>query len=472
VFDVFGRRRTAMNTTKRTLAALMGTTLMLGSVIAHLPYSRNNALFAQEQETKLARPRISIRVGENGSSDGGGSIADTTRVTNLLLRERRATLRGTDAQAQSGNIRFVRDGSTALPLVVAYTLTYLDSAGRNLQTLGGTTLSLPVPLPLGAVATPPLPTPTPTDINSLRGDLAPTMTIGGRVIEVGVATNTTPNSFTLPAGQASQPIAFTARWSDQTISPRSAGTQGRRTVIIRLLPDAVGTTYDLGTTIATVTLDDPERVAPMIMNAIQDKQLVRGAADLVELETPGYRSDGAPNTVFYDDNYNVLTYTAISSDPTIVSVQVRQSDERFGGRPSLSYQAQPNAPIGSTAEIRVVANDGFGGLGTDIFRVTVVSSVTGGMTSINRVPSSDVSLSIAPNPVAERLTVHAQARQTGTVRVSLTTALGAVVASAEHTLAKDERYVQEFAMNALPVGVYFLEINDGSVRSVEKIVKH
>lgn len=422
--------------------------------------------FAQAQQNPGLQ-RVSIGVAGTSVKN---SAAVTEQVSTLQLNERKASLDASDANAQSGSliIKIARTFNQGGPAIVGFTLEYFDAEAKALPNLGSTVLGLPQPLPNGAVATPPLPPPTNVAINSLQGDLSPTTADpNGNQVAVNLATKAAPNSITIPAGQSSHAINFTARWSDQAISPRSAGLQGKRSLVLRLLPDATGTTYELGDSVAMVTLSDPPQIAPVIMNAIQDRQLRRGDHEITELETPGFRSDGKPNTVFYDGNYNTLIYSVTTSDPTVIAATVIQSDNRFSGRPSLNVATQPRAPVGSTAQIKVTANDGYGGTATDEFKVTVVTSIT----SINVQPE-ELELNLAPNPVSDRLHIRGRAQHTGVVRMLITNTLGETMLRLAQNVQTGEEYQQAINMSTLPVGMYTVQVFDGVLVSSRKFIKH
>jgi hypothetical protein len=422
---------------------------------------------AQNAQPTADKPRVSVylRNAVNSAKSPRGEVADS--VATLLLRERLATIFGVDSAAQQGDAVISADREPSALLVVAYAVVYRDAAGRILPTVSSTPRTLPVPLPLGAVfpANPGMP--TIVNINGLQGDLNPTIPdANGNPITVST-TSTVPATVNLQPGTRSRAITFRARWSDQSWEPRDPGLQGRRTVTILLLPDAVGTDYNLGVTIATITLDDPARQAPVLLNAIQDRLVDAGRNELTELETPGFRSDGRPNSVFYDNNYNILTYSAISSDPNLVSVEVLQSDPRFNGRPSLAYSVRRGAPVGSSATIVVTANDGFGGTATDDFIVRVQQSAT----SVTVAPS-EIGMNIFPNPASQTCTIEAQARHSGMVRIRVSNALGSTLHTVEQPVRTGDTYRQMLDMSLFASGTYFVEITDGSVRTVQQIVKY
>ncbi|MCS6808828.1 MAG: T9SS type A sorting domain-containing protein, partial [Bacteroidota bacterium] len=173
-----------------------------------------------------------------------------------------------------------------------------------------------------------------------------------------------------------------------------------------------------------------------------------------------------PNSVFYDENYNVLTYTATSSDSTIVSVRVRQSDERFNGRPSLFYAVQPGAPTGSVVTITLTADDGTGLFARDMFNIQVVNTIT------SVAQEYEPSVSVLPNPMADRVVITATAHTTGRLLTRILNAVGAELVRQEEPVSAGVQYRQEFDVASLPSGVYFVEVHDGSTRCVRKVVKH
>lgn len=428
--------------------------------------------FAQKSgSSPAAKPRISLGIERPGEAlpflEKGFAQQTADSFPALLLRERSISLFRRDTAFQLGSVAINRiGGAPETLLVVAYAMEYFDANGRPLPNVSATTVQLPAPLPTGAIVTPPYPAPLPVAINGLQGDLTPTSADpNGTLLPISMATRSLPNTANIQPSENRVLLNFTARWSDQTLEPRNAGLQGRRFVRLTLLR-VNDVNYELGVTLATVTLEDPLRVGPVIMNAIQNKQLLRGTADLVELETPGFRSDGRPNSVFYDENYNVLTYRITSSDSTIVSAQVRQSDARFNGRPSLFYAVQPGAPTGSVVTLSLTADDGTGLLAQDMFTVQVVNNIT------SVAAQDDAPLAVTPNPTSDRVSIAAKARNTGRVTMRLMNALGVEMMNSEQRINAGAEYRQEFDVASLPHGVYFVEIQDGATRNVRKVVKN
>jgi hypothetical protein len=453
----------------KKLAPLPQLWFVFAGAIAFV-FSLTNPTFGQSNGSGTrTKSRVSIGVvNTEGSIKNSTSLNDSSFAGTLLLRERSLSLFRRDSAFQTGAIAIRRTGGDLEQLlIVAYMAEYLDSNGVVLPENSPTVITLPQPLPTGAIVTPPFPASTPVGINGFQGDLSPTTTDpNGMVIPFSLGSLTLPNTANILPGQSQILLRFTARWSDQALMPRTAGLQGRRFVRLRLL-QALGNSYELGATLATVVLDDPLRVGPIIMNAIQDKNLQRTATDLVELESPNFRSDGLPGTVFYDENYNLMTYTAFSSDSTIVSVVARQNDPRFGNRPSLFYAVQPGAAVNSRITITVVANDGTGLVARDEFNITVVQSVTASVKS-----DANATFSIAPNPSTDRVVVSATAQTNGRLRLKISTLLGETLQTLEQPVSAGSEYRQEMDISGLATGVYLVEVQDGASRSVRKIVKN
>lgn len=455
--------------------------------------------------TFLPVPRVSFSVPDAGQAGAPANGAAKVGTNVLALSERARTYISGNNTLESGSLRVSRDpAQVANDIAVGYTLAYYNAANAfdlatfritnraNLITLpdvGTDIRQLPAPLPAGVVATPAFPAPVSVAINGLQGDLSPNTTPAGRPQStVNVTAPGVPGTFFLDAGVSQQLVNFTARYSDQ-VWPRNPGIQGLRAVEATLLPpDAQNATiYDVetagGVNFGYVALQDPPAVPPVITNAIQDKQLLRPTGmtpieDKIELESPQWRPDNVPGFVFYDDNYNPMTYTATSSDASIVSVRVRALDStvvngNVDPRPTLLYAVQPGAQAGANVTITVVASDGTtqssgqARLATDQFIVSIRNSIT----SVAVDPAA-IGFSVSPNPVVDRFTVQAQASKAGSVRVNVVNMLGQVVRTANLQVNAGEVYGTEFDMNTLPTGAYTVQINDGVSTSARKVIKN
>jgi hypothetical protein len=431
------------------------------------------ALAQQNADNGAAKPRVSFSVSPGNDVPRAetqrkltpGLTADETGAT-IFIRERVLSLFRRDTAFQTGTIFIVRSGSNIdNSLVIDYALEYFDSARNPLPNISSTVLYLPSLLPTGAVSASSIPASLPVAINGLQGDLTPTGTnINGQIVSLNAASSLFPNTTVIQPGQTKVAINFTARWSDQSYTPRSAGLQGRRYARLTILRVAE-MTYTVGITLATVMLDDPQNVAPILVNAIQNKQILRNSSDLIELETPGLRSDGLPNAVFYDENFNVLTYTATSSDNSLVTAMAFQSDARLDGRPSLFYAVQPGAQAGAATAITLTANDGTGMLAGSIFNVQVVNP-----TAVRTEP--ETMFNLVPNPTADVVYIESRAQQSGQVRVRVLNTLGMEVFIGEQIVSADAMYRYALDMSLLPTGVYMVEVQNGSLRSVRKVIKN
>lgn len=455
--------------------------------------------------TFLPVPKVSFSVPDAGQAGAPANGAAKVGTNILILDERARTYISGNNTLESGSLRVSRDaGQVANDIAVGYTLSYfnaanaIDASGRvvnraglvALPNVGTTVLQLPAPLPAGVVATPAFPAPTPVAINGLQGDLSPNTTPAGRPQStVNVTAPGVPGTFFLDAGVSQQLVNFTARYSDQSWA-RNPGIQGPRVAVLNLLPpDALNATiYDVdrtnGNDSGFVVLLDPAAVPPVITNAIQDKQLLRptgmtATEDRIELESPQWRADNVPGFVFYDDNYNPMTYTATSSDPTVVAVRIKLVDStvvngNVDPRPTLYYAVQPGAPAGGApVVITVVASDGTTQtdgqrrLATDQFNVSVRNSIT----SVAVDPAA-IGFSVSPNPAIERFTVQAQAAKAGSVRVNVVNMLGQVVRSINLEVGAGEVYSHEFDLSTLPTGAYTVQINDGVNTAARKVIKN
>jgi hypothetical protein len=455
--------------------------------------------------TFLPVPRVSFAIpeaGQDGAPANGAQNLTAAGVNGLLLRERMQTFTTTDPGFQTGSVRVQRPTTAAAnDIAVGYTLRYfnIDSTMRDfsavpaglgtrvfeLPNVGATTLNLPARIGVTPepVFTPALPTGTPVAINGLQGDLSPNTTPVGRAqTTVNVAPDALPATFFLDAGVTQQLVNFRARWSDQAW-PRTPGIQGLRGVVLALRnPDSQNATiYEVdrtaGRDTAYVLLLDPAPTPPVITNAIQDKIMARPTGmtaneDRVELESPQWRPDAVPGFVFYDDNYDPMTYSATSSDATRVSVRIENSDTRFAGRPSLYYAVQPGAEVNTQAVVTVrafdgtVQNDGARRLATDEFIVYIRSSVT------SVANAGEIGLSVSPNPAVERVTVQATAKQSGAVRIVVTNALGQeVVAPVELNVAAGSSYRQDINVSNLANGTYFVQVVEGGRTFTQKVNK-
>jgi hypothetical protein len=296
-----------------------------------------------------------------GTAQGGASIAGTQ----LLLRERTATFIGVQSAAQSGTVLIGAPPQTITrPVPVTFALSYLDSLQRPLS-FGATSAlrSLPVALPPGARSEQPFPAPVATPTNSVLGDISPQLVNGSTITPLIGPTTTVTISNDTPF----LTLRFTARWSDQTFVPRSNGVQGPRTARVSIIGSSDYDTNPIAQS-ATVQLNDPPNVAPVVLNSLQDIGAPPGISEIIELEDPAFRPDGKSRNVFYDDNFDELTYSVSSSNPSVATATIVQRDSTRQFRPTLSIRVFSSLPPDAQAVFTVTARDRRGGTATLQFR--------------------------------------------------------------------------------------------------------
>lgn len=418
--------------------------------------------------------------------NGARKVAPNT----LFLRERARTFLSTQNELESGFLlvnRPVTARSYELP--VRYALDYFNAnngfdttavrisnraALTPLPMNGSTVLPLPaqILLPTGQPApalVPPLPQPVQTAINGAQGDLTP------RRVGDGSAALGTSGTIMFNDGNPQLNLQFTARFGDQTY-PRNPARQGVRLAVVRLLADTtLPYSVENGTDSAFVVLADPAPAAPLCINPLPDKlYLMTGSGsnpiqETLELEPPAWTTlagKPAPSWVFYDDNYDPLQYTAVSSDTALVRVSVAAVDMRFSGRPSLTYSIPPFTPAETSASITLTASDGFA-QARDTFVIALRRPV-----SVEQAQMQEPQfLSLSPNPATDEATIEFHTPRAGVVSFCLRNVLGVVVWQQERSVYAGERLSERVQVRHCAAGVYLLEARQGAERSVVKVVK-
>jgi hypothetical protein len=454
--------------------------------------------------TFLQAPRVSVTVAN--PSNGARAVG----VNSLELTERAITFLGDTGNGnfQAGDLVVglpmgTATASTIPTGVIPFSLTYQRTANRSvfLTDAAPNSINLPAALPAGArvnTASGMLPAGTPHRIVNTVGqdstyggyldDLSPRRSTPGasvnladaRIVNIVSPTGATSQggsgTANIGTGKPNEVFSFRARYSDQrwddistvNVNERTAGLQGPRVATMRLYRDTAGTVYDLVDSVGTVTLLDPPRVAPIIANAIQDRNLQLNREETQELESVAIRSDGFTSWVFYDDNYDPMFYSVSSDDKLTVSHLPSNPAPQFGNRPTISYRTRANVTAPGSSEITVRATTADGQFAEDKFVVSFISSVTASVA----VDPAEVKLAVSPNPTTDRVTVSAIAKQTGTVRINVVNTLGAVVASVEQPAFAGQQYSVTIPMNNMVTGMYSVQINDGSVTAVKQVVKN
>jgi hypothetical protein len=299
-----------------------------------------------------------------GTAQGGATFSGLQ----LVLRERVASFTSVQSSAQSGIILVgAPRESLTRPVGVTFTLSYLDSLQRPLSFNNASTIvPLPAPLPAGARSEQAFPASVSTSINSLQGDFTPQIVNGNVVTPLNGPSTTATISPDAPYIS----VRFTGRWSDQTFVPRSSGVQGTRTARLSIAQSDDYDTSPIAAS-ATVQLNDPPNSVPTILNGIQDIAVPPGFTETVELEDPAFRPDGKSFALFYDDNYDPLTYSISSSNPAVATVTLNQRDSTRQFRPTFSYRVATNAARESQTVFTLTASDRRGGTATMQFRYTV-----------------------------------------------------------------------------------------------------
>jgi hypothetical protein len=265
---------------------------------------------------------------------------------------------------------------------VRFTLSYSDSTGRALPLSSTVTTMLPAPLPQGAVLAngAMLPPTTATPLNTLVGDLSPIFFAGGRSQALVLGENIVTLGAAAPLGT----LRAAGRYSNQvygaTLQQRQAGLEGARTLTFRLLPD---TSYVPSVTpSAQIRLLDPANTAPVVSNKLTANRIgPPGLVDSLVLDGSTLRSDnGTPASVFYDDEYDPLSFEVSTSDnsvgtASIVTRSVPSSplSSSTSLLPLMRFSIAPNAPQMSSTVFTITARDNRGGTATDQFRYTVLT---------------------------------------------------------------------------------------------------
>ncbi len=438
-------------------------------------------------------PIVSLSVPDAGQPNGPRNGAVKIGTNGLLLEELPVTITPRGTALQAGSIRISRSAIGNLGrLVIGYTLQYSSATNANLTTntgfvrfnqaglsalpnLGTMVRQLPNTPPTNIITTPPLPGPIPVAINGFQGDLSPVFS--NRAFNV--SSEAQPGTISLDSGVTSAFINFTARHSDQSYCC-NPGLQGPRLAILRIfpLPNENPPSFQVqsGADSAFVVLNDPPNVPPVIMNRIPDIYVTRPTSlnplsGAIDLESPRWRNDNRPGPIFYDDNYDPLTYTIQSSDVTVVNALVSTNNPAVEGRTALLYSVLPGAPAGRAIAISVRADD------RRTERLPVSSFTNFTITPLASIPttvalSNDIqSVIISPNPVSTSIQIHGKAELTGVVTVRLINAAGVEVLAERLTVSEGAAYSRIVDIRHLSAGMYIVEVEEGSHKTARKLLK-
>jgi hypothetical protein len=422
---------------------------------------------------------------------------------NIILRERPVTIMRASAALQSATIIMNRTLPSARTEVL-YTFEYFQTNARSestpyysvdrlqlsaLPNKGGLVRNLPS-LPYGPcggpVITPPFASPSPISINGLEGDLSPELSISQRPSSrLTVATISNPGKLIFDAGITTATISIRARYSDQEYqrNMRNAGRQGIRLAVFKLLPsNTMPLSYQVsrGSDSVYIYLFDPEDMTPTITNQIPDivVEQPKGnsiATGAIELENECWTRNNSPGSVFYDDNYDQMTYTVTSEQPNFATVRISNSSPgtvATPGIPLLIYRVFPNTPIGTSIPIKVTANDEQSDRSYNqsqcTFNIKVVSSIP---TSIADRQDDSPTISIAPNPTREIITVQGTALKTGIMNLNIVNVLGQNLINKQIQVIAGTTYNEKMSLVQFPAGVYVVEVESGGAKEIKTIVK-
>lgn len=118
----------------------------------------------------------------------------------------------------------------------------------------------------------------------------------------------------------------------------------------------------------------PSSTSLSLIFQMHDRTMSLRNADIIEIETPGKRKDGYPNTMFFDPKGEKLTYSVESTNPSSASVKLNAADGRFGGRPSVAVSTSTlSSAIGTQTSIVITARNQSGQQAKSFYRVTIVA---------------------------------------------------------------------------------------------------
>jgi Secretion system C-terminal sorting domain len=401
------------------------------------------------------------------TSESPQNGAEQVSAKSIVLRERRLTLLTYDTLPQRGYIIIRRTAPTTATIFLNIGVQYLESGRPLPDTQANVTLlptlytdlarrtqAVPMGLQRRSVA-----------ISTFHGDLEPTLFLNTArgTFNLGLVntTQTQGQKIQFLPETAEAIIEFTARWSDQSF-PNNSGLQGERVVVVRLLGGEGYTLAPLPQTNTTlITLDDPANVPPILLSTgrrfCQDIPRLIGptmASSRVEIGPTLLDSTGLPNSFFYDDNYDPLSYSLTNSNPNILTARIEAVDARFAGRPSL-YLDLNQMLRSTTVSLSVFARDGRGGVAETSCPSLAIT------TSVKDQQTQKISLSTYPNPTSSEARFSYTLTEPTAVRIEVFSTLGerlitldeGTKASGEHSLMIDA--------SRLVTGVYPVRLTAG-----------
>jgi hypothetical protein len=238
-----------------------------------------------------------------------------------------------------------------------------------------------------------------------------------------------------------------------------------RILTISVVPSRTGfgQTYSIAPTTGTVRLTLKDNTSgssqPFLLNAVQNASMTSGSVTLIELETPGMRSDGLPSRVFANENGTPLVYSAASLNPDIVRAEIVPAQSRPNNLNGLRLTALNTGK----ATVMVVAVDDKRRAATTTFDVDVqVARIT---TSVRGQKSQSYELRCSPNPASDL--VFVQGTPSGALCKLLTTT-GQELMRWTRTVPSNETEI--LSLKEFPQGAYLLVTEVNGSRVVKTIL--
>lgn len=457
-----------------------------------------------------ALPVVSLSIPNFGEQGAPANGAQKVNNNTLYLRERAKTYIAGNNALESGSVRISRPtNATTSSFTIGYSLQYFNASNANVS-IGSRSTSfdknrlvqlpnrstdirqLPSPLPPGVVSNPAFQAPLIFAINGFQGDLSPSIwdTFSPRKTQqliFNATSESEPGTILLDSGFTEMAIHFTARFSDQ-IFHQHPGIQGIRLAILRIFPlpndNPPRFQTQIGLDSILIILDDPANVLPTTVNRIPDQFIPVPTGNTptfgaIELESTQWRRDNTPGFIFYDDNYDPLTYsvsssanptTTFPSQPQVVNLSITTTNPTTQGRPLLVYAVQPGIPAGTTIPITIEATDNRSIVSNPIQTTFNLRTLAFTPTSVAASPD-EPTVTISPNPAATNVIVQGQAQRMGTSVITLLNSVGAVVLQERITVTEGAPYYRDVDVRHLAPGMYIVEVEENKRKAARKLMK-
>lgn len=177
-----------------------------------------------------------------------------------------------------------------------------------------------------------------------------------------------------------------------------------------------------------------------------------------------------------DDDLQAGVFSNPAQGIQITPLNGRQYAEHSMRRTSNIFEVDWTAPEAGTGEVRfysaVVAANGNGTSTADgaAFLTSPVALAEGPASSAEENELFEA-FTIFPNPVAARLNLRFQSRETGEYQLRIVNLQGQSLLERRIEVAAGEQ-VQGLEVSALPAGIYTVQLTDGRRVSSRKVIKH